>query len=82
MGNPPKPPDRLRANERPIFRHHATTPSRLPPGPSRRFDRRHFGRMASGEGFVMLLLIGCILFWFAIELGICPDVFGWHVGQR
>jgi len=73
-----KPPERASVSERPIFRHHQSTPNRLPPGPGRRVDRRHLSRMASGEAFVMMLLALVILFWFAVELGFCPDVFGWH----
>jgi len=73
-----QPTERPSVSERPLFRHHQSTPNRLPPGPGRRVDRRHFSRMASGDTFVMMLLVGSILFWFAVELGLCPDVFGWH----
>ena len=71
-------PNRPDATERPLFRHHSTTPRSLPPGPGRRYDRRHFARMASGDGLVLLLLLACVLFWFGVDLGILPDVFGWH----
>ena len=30
----------------------------------------------------MLVLVGCIGFWFAVELGMCPDVFGWHAPAK
>ena len=69
---------RSEANEGAIFKHHRTTPNRLTPGPGRRYDRRHFSRMASGDTIVLTIMFGFILFWFAVELGICPDVFGWH----
>ncbi|MCB9876353.1 MAG: hypothetical protein H6835_02035 [Planctomycetes bacterium] len=71
-------PNRPDASERRLFRHHSTLPDRLPPGPGRRYDRRHFARMASGDGFVLLVLGGFVLFWFGVDLGILPDVFGWH----
>lgn len=81
MSKSPSPSDRHRASERRIFRHHQTTPSSLPPGPGRRYDRRHFRRIASGDTIMMMIMVVFILFWFAVELGLCPDVFGWHKGM-
>tara|TARA_R110002072_G_scaffold241027_11_gene399738 strand:+ start:12497 stop:12751 length:255 start_codon:yes stop_codon:yes gene_type:complete len=69
---------RSEANDGAIFKHHRTTPNRLTPGPGRRYDRRHFRRIASGDTIMMTIMVAVILFWFAVELGICPDVFGWH----
>jgi hypothetical protein len=71
-------PDQPSPSERRLFRYHSTTPNQLPPGPGRVYDRRHFARMAGGDGFVLLVLLGIVLFWFAVELGCLPDFFGWH----
>jgi len=47
------------------------------PGPGRRYDRRHFARMASGEAIVMFTMAALVLVWLLTDLGVIPDFFGW-----
>lgn len=48
-----------------------------PPGPTRRWDPRHFGRQESAGFLLMLLIVAVIVFFVGVDLGLIPDVFGW-----
>ena len=61
-----------------MFPRYKVAGGRLPPGPGRRYDRRHFARMESSGAILMWGLVLIALLWLAIDLGLLPDMFGWH----
>jgi hypothetical protein len=73
-----KLPNRPDASERPVFPRWKVADGRLPPGPGRRFDRRHFARMESSGIVLMTIICVVAVYWFFVELGMWPDWFGWH----
>lgn len=75
-------PNRPDASERPIFRHHPSTPTSLPPGPGRRYDRRHFQRLGVESNLVLLVLAILVLSFVLTGFNIIPDIFGWNAGAR
>lgn len=48
------------------------------PGPTRRFDRRHFARMEGGGLLLLVLTAALIGLWVGIDIGMIPDWFGWR----
>lgn len=47
------------------------------PGPTRRFDRRHFARMESGGAVVLAGIVLVAVWTFGVLIGLFPDFFGW-----
>jgi len=75
-------PNRPDASEKPIFRHHPSTPVQLPPGPGRRYDERHFKRLGRESNIVLFVLAVLVLSFVLTGLNIIPDIFGWNAGTR
>jgi hypothetical protein len=48
------------------------------PGPTRRFDRRHFARLGSGGAFALTIVATILGPWVATDLGVLPDWSGWR----
>jgi hypothetical protein len=48
------------------------------PGPTRRFDRRHFARLEGGGMVVLAIVALVIVLWVGIDIGMLPDWFGWR----
>lgn len=67
---------------RPLFKHHRVDARHPMPGPGRRYDRRHFARMASGEAIVFFVMVALIVAWFLIDLGVLPNVFERNIELR
>ncbi len=49
-----------------------------PPGPTRRFDRRHFARMESGGALALAFLVLIALWTLGVLTGLLPDIFRWE----
>jgi hypothetical protein len=71
-------PNRPNASERPVFRYQQPVSNNLPPGPGRRFDRRHWARSESSGWILMLSIVAVGVFWVGVDIGLFPDVFRWY----